>query len=469
MTSSVGSPKPAGPTAVACHQCGAESTLADTYATERTALGRRRRYCPRCAIDKSERAARGALLWVGLLALAATVLLALGRAAASPVVSAVGWFVANLWLFVVSLAVSVLPHELGHALAAHALGLRVFSITVGVGPVVYERIAAGVRLRVHAYPFGGFTRCAFRDSRVWRLKHFLFIAAGPAVNVSFLAATLAVVRDRTVEMLVLGLAPGLMFAAANALVLVLNLLPYRMIVQSTLVPNDGLALLRTPFLAPAVLEEARAALFQLEAQSCRERGDLPAARSRLEHGLIAHPGAAVLRLELGLTLALLGECEAARSEFLAVAEAPGVNAAAQAIAWNNIAWADIVTAPNGRLEEADRLSQEALKVLGWSPALRGTRGAVLVDLGRTDEGIALLRVALSETRDELLHPMARATYAAALALGLQAKGCTAEASECLAAARASYATCPLLPRVEAALGQAAATDVKPSAPVPKKQ
>src|SRR5262249_52041659 len=69
--------------------------------------------------------------------------------------------------------------------------------------------------------------------------------------------------------------------------------------------------------------------------------------------------------------------------------------------------------------------------------------------------------ALREQRDDFLHPMARATYAAALALGLLAQGRHDEARESLAAARTYYPTCPLLPRVEATLAAG-----RPEAPSP---
>jgi hypothetical protein len=60
---------------------------------------------------------------------------------------------------------------------AHVLGLRVFSITVGVGPLIYSRFIGDVRLRVHAYPFGGLAQSSFRDTRHWKLKQFLVVAS----------------------------------------------------------------------------------------------------------------------------------------------------------------------------------------------------------------------------------------------------------------------------------------------------
>ena len=98
------------------------------------------------------------------------------------------------------------------------------------------------------------------------------------------------------------------------------------------------------------------------------------------------------------------------------------------------------------LEEADAQSARALQELGWVRALQGTRGAVLVARGQLDEGLPLLRSAL--VRPEQLHPMARATYEAAMALGLSRLGHKADAKAHLDRARDAFASCPLLPRVE---------------------
>jgi hypothetical protein len=116
---------------VACAQCGSESTLGEVYAVETSALGRKRHYCPRCWREMHVRRAREALVVPILLAGGAFVLLALGR---SVVGTGVAWFFLNLCLVAFFLELATLPHELGHALTAHVLGFRGFSITTGVGP-----------------------------------------------------------------------------------------------------------------------------------------------------------------------------------------------------------------------------------------------------------------------------------------------------------------------------------------------
>lgn len=436
---------------VACSQCGAESTLDETYAVETSVLGQKRRFCPPCWHETHERRARGALAGVVVVAVGALGALALERSSHG---EASAWFALNLCLLFLFLEIATLPHELGHALMAHALGFRVFSISAGVGPRILDRNVRGVRFRLHAYPFGGFTVSAPRDRRFFRLKQVLVIAAGPAVNGLLVAYALLPGRELRVGAIIDGPCPALALLVANATLLVMNLLPIKVASPAGLAMSDGLALLKVPFMGAAGVTEVLAVRYTLEAQAFRERESLQGARSWAERGLGECPDSPLLHFDLGFTLVLLGDCEGARHRFLAAAEAKGAPPALRALALNNIAWVDAMTAANDRLDEADRLSQEALRMLGFVPALKGTRGAVLIALGRSDEGVALLRDVLREARDDGLHPMARAGYAGALVLGLVAQGRLAEANEFLPAARGYGGRSPLLGRVEAAIAEA---------------
>jgi hypothetical protein len=399
----------------------------------------------RASNEQRARQRVGALVFLVLAALA---VLALSRWFVGP---ASGWLALNLSLIVVFLEVVTLPHELGHALAAHALGFRVYSVTAGVGPRLVERTVRGVRFRVHAYPFGGYTVYAPRERRFFRLRHFLAVAAGPAVNGLFVAGAVLLSRDLDVTSVRSEPRPALAFLAANALILVLNLLPRMHTSAAGLGPNDGMQLLKVPFAPESGVTELLAARYCFEAQLCRERESLLEARAWAERGLEALPGAPLLHFDLGFTLVLLGDCEGARREFLVAAEAPDVAPAFRAGVLNNIAWVDVVTGPNDRLDEADLMSQEALRTLGFSPAHKGTRGAVLIAMGRAEEGLVLLRDALLKTREDELHPMARASYSCAMILGLVAQGRLAEAAELLPAARGYHGRSPLLGRAEAAM------------------
>src|SRR5258708_32368208 len=59
-------------------------------------------------------------------------------------------------------------HELGHWLVAYALRMPVSSMTVGVGPVLFERLWNGMWFRFRLLPISGTVALCWRAKRPWR-------------------------------------------------------------------------------------------------------------------------------------------------------------------------------------------------------------------------------------------------------------------------------------------------------------
>lgn len=59
---------------------------------------------------------------------------------------------------------ALLAHELSHALMARILGVRIWSITLGRGPVLWEGQVGQCRVRVAPFPFHGEVRLYDRDA-----------------------------------------------------------------------------------------------------------------------------------------------------------------------------------------------------------------------------------------------------------------------------------------------------------------
>jgi hypothetical protein len=51
--------------------------------------------------------------------------------------------------------VAMVIHELGHALAALALGVRIWGINLGIGPTLWQRTIGGCRVRIGLIPLVG--------------------------------------------------------------------------------------------------------------------------------------------------------------------------------------------------------------------------------------------------------------------------------------------------------------------------
>ncbi len=98
---------------------------------------------------------------------------------------------------------------------------------------------------------------------------------------------------------------------------------------------------------------------------------------------------------------------------------------------NNIAYVDVLLGGSELLAEADRYSQEALANLSWDPAVKGTRGAVLLELERVEEAIPLLR----ESMEQAVHVSGKAQNACWISMAETRRGRPAESRKYLDEAR----------------------------------
>ena len=110
---------------------------------------------------------------------------------------------------------------------------------------------------------------------------------------------------------------------------------------------------------------------------------------------------------------------------------------------NNLAYVDALLGRAELLPEADDFSRRALELNPGSIELRGTRGVVLVELGKFDEGVAMLQYGLR------YHPekSGRAIDACYLGIAAARRGYASECLSYLAIARKLDPHCPLLDRV----------------------
>ena len=358
---------------------------------------------------------------------------------------AIGFILLNFVLWMVFTQLLIIPHEAAHVGVARALGLRVFAVAIGTGPLVARRRIWGFALTVHALPFrGGCTQVGFASRRLLRTKWLLMTAAGPAVHALLLAPWLTGSWPLGLAALFAKPALGPVFFLANVWLFVLNLLP-----QESPEASDGWLLLKTPFRPEAELKQLVEGYPVLEAIAAREEGRLEAALARIESAPSENPGRVERLLHRGVILVLMGRNAAGRDSFQQALAAGGDAGPLEPALWNNTAWVDTMLGEADLLEEADTLSRRALQAAPWSRAMKGTRGAVLVWKGAHQEAIPLLREALADPRE--LFPMAHASYRAALCLALTAVGERDAASTELARGEAACPSCVLLDRARAGL------------------
>ena len=278
--------------------------------------------------------------------------------------------------------VGLVAHEAAHAAAALALGLRLWSVQLGVGRSWLRAVVVGVRVVLRRWPIAGCVVVEPGAGRLGAARQFLLIAAGPAANAGLLAAAWTGVAGGASDFL-----SGL--GIAQLVFLLGSLWPSAR--GDGAAPSDGLSLL-------GLLADRGAGHRAVAAtHGCLVRAAELDARGRTAEGLAAlaaAPGSGDLleaqRIALLLKLGRMEEAWAAGRGALAEAEeapdeAPMVPLA-RALLLNNTAYAALLTTDRGRLEEADALCREAVAKAPGVPAFRHTRGALDVAAGDTEAG-----------------------------------------------------------------------------------
>ena len=141
-------------------------------------------------------------------------------------------------------------------------------------------------------------------------------------------------------------------------------------------------------------KEVQASYCVLEANECVKEQKFEDAQQWIEKGLLVDPENISLKLIAGMILSIQNRLEEARTKYLELMDRTPVDSKFLPTIKNNLAFVDALLNRPELLEEADRLSEEALKTMPSYPYYRGTRGFTLVQLGRFEEGVKLLQSSL---------------------------------------------------------------------------
>jgi tetratricopeptide (TPR) repeat protein len=282
------------------------------------------------------------------------------------------------------------------------------------------------------------------DTRWFRLKFFLAIFAGPAVN-AVMACVVIVLFQGSLSHCDLDALPkaARLFVWANIWVFFVNLWPHKPKTGFGLA-TDGARLLQLISFRKRSLEEVRAMRFAFEAMLCREQSDFAGARSWCEKGLDLYPEDSHLLNLSGITYLDEENYGEARRVFLKLLDKEKPSSSMRSVLLNNLAYADALSENPAWLAEADAYSKDAYTMLPWMSAVVGTRGNVLVALGHYREGIELLKKSMENGNT----PRSKADNACHMAIALTKTGERTEALKYLELAKRLDPKCPLVARAE---------------------
>jgi hypothetical protein len=319
----------------------------------------------------------------------------------------------------------ILAHEVGHALAARALGFPVLEVIVGRGPELAAGRSGKTRWALRRYGFlGGFTRFVPpHGAPRWRLT--LIYAAGAMANL------LAAIAAAALGTLVVSMddAAAVFTASILAALVVANL----MMAFNALWPQVG------PDGQPTDGAQIKNLFWPSRSTVLDDRLNMLMAAERLQ--LAGRFGeAAALTIEqldhwpndpclLGMVIHHTSRAEGDRAAMAryrdVVGQAPSgpprfFPGHESAVGWlaANIAWSSLKAGEDADLDLVDGELQVALRHLPDAPEVKATLGALFVARGDPSAGEPLLVDALRKTKD----PVDRADFAGYVARARRAGG-----------------------------------------------
>jgi hypothetical protein len=223
-----------------CHSCGAVDPTGQAFRIERLPFRGARVYCPKCHKKLEEKVL---LAVFGLNFVFA--LIGLITLWADPV-SEVGYGFLNVSLLQLIILPSILIHEFAHGIAARLCGLTVPKIWIGRGKTLVRLKILGFDTEFKIMPVGGFTFLAGGSEKNPRFKYFISIIAGPIANVIILVIAWEFIswKNSSFERSVPWAA---LIAFTQAVILIENLLPYRIQTALGRISTDGLSLIQLLF------------------------------------------------------------------------------------------------------------------------------------------------------------------------------------------------------------------------------
>jgi len=218
-----------------CHRCGAFDPGGIVFRSERIPFRGTRIYCPKCHAKLEESFLLGILAVNIGLGLFGLIFLLLDAS------SKVGHVLVNLFLVQLIIMPSIVIHEFAHAIVGKLSGFTVLKIWIGRGKTFYRVNILGFDTEFKMIPFGGLTFLAHGLKGKLHFRYFLTVLAGPLANAIILVGFLKFASWGNFN-LETTLQFGAFIVSAQALILIENLMPYRIQTAAGKLCTDGLSL-----------------------------------------------------------------------------------------------------------------------------------------------------------------------------------------------------------------------------------
>ncbi|HAG85480.1 MAG TPA: hypothetical protein DCL61_31125 [Cyanobacteria bacterium UBA12227] len=283
---------------------------------------------------------------------------------------------------------STFCHEMGHFIFAKLAGMSPYLVKIGVGykPLQLQLFKATFEFRI--LPCGGTTHAYSSTLDGFKVKFICFAIGGIFANFMLLAFLINLLRIKSGVIIWI-------LIIIELILLLFDLIPYEVRVSyKENIQNDGKLIVSALAINYKKLFEEL--LKEYNKQMCRYKND----KETLPKTFLNNDVRTLKKfIEAQLILYQYNAFDEAVELFLEILNSPNISNLEKAFILDNLACIVVMNGYKKYLVDADKWSQEALSLASYSKTLKGTRGAILIELGRYDEGKQLL-LPLTEAGNE---------------------------------------------------------------------
>ena len=169
-----------------------------------------------------------------------------------------------------------------------------------------------------------------------------------------------------------------------------NLIPMKICYMEGFLINDGMRLIKAPFIREEGIQEILATGLITDAHEAYEQDNYALAEKLYQECLQQYPLAAVAKINYCATLLKLLKFDDARNILLSLL-AEKHDTFYDALIYNNLAWCFLLKHDEQSLINADDYSKMAFSKFPQSSFISGTRGCIMIERGSVYDGIKLLK------------------------------------------------------------------------------
>jgi tetratricopeptide (TPR) repeat protein len=294
---------------------------------------------------------------------------------------------------------SIFCHEMGHFTFGKLAGMSPYLVTIGTGKKLLRLRLLNAVFEFRHFPYGGITHAYHLTFDGMRLRYMFFLIGGVFTNFILLLLLINLLTIQNTLIIWVSI-------IIEVISLFNNLIPRELKIYEKNLHNDGKQIILA--LTTNYNKILKDVFEQYTKQLCRYKNT-----EEISPKTFLGNDVRTLQifLEAETKLHTYHAFEEAVELFLEVLKFKNISNSEKAFILDALA---CIVAMNGYkeyLNEADKWSQEAIELASQSQTLKGTRGAILIELGRYDEGKQLL-LPLTEPENEDLDIAVSSCYIA---------------------------------------------------------